>query len=61
MVNFNKQLCNGIDKCESNGVCIVVCALDAIENVNNYPQINENVCTECELCVRNCPNRAFSL
>lgn len=61
MVNFYKERCSKISKCEADGVCIIVCALDAIENVDDYPLINEDACIECELCVRNCPNEALSI
>ncbi len=39
----------------------MVCALDAIDDVNGYPVINEAACTSCELCIRNCPNEALTL
>ncbi|MCI5867533.1 MAG: 4Fe-4S binding protein [Methanosphaera sp.] len=61
VVTIYKDRCNGIEKCPGNGVCIMVCALDAIDDVNGYPVINEAACTSCELCIRNCPNEALTL
>ncbi len=60
VVTIYKDRCNGVAKCSGNGVCIEVCALDAIEEINGYPVINEDACTSCQLCVMNCPNEALS-
>lgn len=61
MVTIYKDRCNGIDECPAEGVCLVVCALDAIIEIKGYPVINEDACTSCELCVRNCPNEALTI
>lgn len=61
VVTIYRDRCNGIDYCPGHNVCIEVCALDAIENVNGYPHINEEACKNCGLCVTNCPNNALSI
>ena len=60
VVTVYKDKCNGFEECPRNGPCIEVCALDAIENVNGQPFILEEVCSECGLCVMNCPKGALS-
>ncbi|OED30289.1 4Fe-4S binding protein [Methanosphaera sp. WGK6] len=60
VVTIYVEKCNGIDACPGNGLCIDVCNLDAIENINGRPVIIEEACTECGLCVMNCPNEALS-
>lgn len=60
VVTIYTDKCNGIDACSLNGICIEVCALDAIENINGYPVIIEEACKDCGLCVMNCPNEALS-
>lgn len=52
--------CNGIDQCPESGVCIKVCALNAISDSENMPIIDDENCFDCGLCVLNCPNEALS-
>lgn len=59
-VSVYTDKCNGINQCPYKGVCIEVCALNAIVNVENMPLINEELCYDCGLCVMNCPNEALS-
>ncbi|MBQ6218239.1 MAG: 4Fe-4S binding protein [Methanosphaera sp.] len=60
VVTLYKDRCKGINECPLNGHCIDICALDAIENIDNQPVISENICIGCGLCVMNCPNEALS-
>ena len=39
--------CNGVDACPAGGLCIEICALNAMENVNGKPKVNEEACPEC--------------
>ncbi|MBO7719019.1 MAG: 4Fe-4S binding protein [Methanosphaera sp.] len=52
--------CNGVDACPAGGLCIEICALNAMENVGGRPVVNKEACPECGLCVMNCPNEAIS-
>ena len=52
--------CKGLSSCPVGGICIKVCAMDAIEIKDDFPYINENACTSCGLCVLNCPSGALS-
>ncbi|MBE6494474.1 MAG: ferredoxin [Methanosphaera stadtmanae] len=58
-VTFYDDRCTGISSC-NRASCIHICELDAIENINDKPYINEMVCTNCGLCVMNCPKGALS-
>lgn len=58
IIDINK--CNGVDACPEGGVCIEICALNAMENVEGRPSVIENACPECGLCILNCPNEAIS-
>ena len=60
VVTINDDRCTGISSCVRDALCIQICELDAIENINDKPHINEMVCTVCGLCVMNCPNEALS-
>lgn len=60
MVNFNNKKCNGITKCAADGICISVCGLNSIKEVNDMPVIDDS-CVDCGLCVMNCPNEAITL
>lgn len=59
-VKWNERKCNGISKCAGNGICMVVCGLNSISNVNDKPVIDDS-CVGCGLCVMNCPNEALTL
>lgn len=60
MVSIDMIKCNGIKSCAANGVCITVCGLNAISNVDDKPVVNES-CVDCGLCVMNCPREAIQL
>ncbi len=60
VVTVYSDKCNGIDSCPLDGLCMTVCALDAIENIGGMPVIIEEKCNTCGLCVMNCPNEALS-
>jgi MinD superfamily P-loop ATPase len=59
-VIIDTSKCNGVDACSEAGICIEICALNAMENVEGRPIVNENACPECGLCILNCPNEAIS-
>jgi len=62
MVMIDPVRCNGIDTCVSNGVCVQICAMNAIRIVNeNRPVITRDKCVGCGLCVMNCPRGAITL
>ena len=52
--------CCGINQCPASGACIMVCALNAISDVDDLPKISDDDCFDCGLCVMNCPNDALS-
>ena len=41
--------CNGIDQCPESGVCIKICALNAISDRENMPLIDDENCFDCGL------------
>ncbi|RAP52920.1 MAG: ferredoxin [Methanosphaera sp. rholeuAM270] len=57
---FDRNLCQGVATCPSNGVCIEICALNALYNDEGKPAVNEIACPECGLCITSCPNNAIS-
>ncbi len=57
---IDTNICNGVEACSSNGLCIEICALNALENVDGRPVVDEEKCPECGLCIMNCPNEAIS-
>lgn len=57
---IDTNVCQGVDACPSNGLCIEICALNALDNVDGRPVVNEDACPECGLCVMNCPNEAIT-
>lgn len=59
VVTVYYDICEGVDACPGNGLCVEVCALDAIEVVDDSIVITEE-CTDCGLCVMNCPRGALS-
>lgn len=54
VVTVYQDRCDGVEACPRNGVCMEVCALDAIEHKGDSIIITED-CTNCGLCVMNCP------
>ena len=59
-VVIDKSKCGGVNACSEGGVCIEICALNVMENVEGRPSVIENACPECGLCILNCPNEAIS-
>ncbi|MDO5825041.1 MAG: ferredoxin [Methanosphaera sp. rholeuAM130] len=59
-VSLFADKCDGIDECPENGMCIKICALNAISNINDLPQIDDDNCSNCGLCILSCPNEALS-
>lgn len=50
------------DLCETTGACAMVCPEDVIELVDGKPIIvNALGCTNCWICVENCPSGAIEL
>ena len=50
------------DICDDTGACILVCPEDVIENVNHISMVvRGEACTECWLCVENCPSSAVEM
>ncbi|MEK7377002.1 MAG: DUF362 domain-containing protein [Candidatus Margulisiibacteriota bacterium] len=33
----------------------------SLRNINNYPQIDRNICAECQTCVKNCPAKCITV
>jgi NAD-dependent dihydropyrimidine dehydrogenase PreA subunit len=50
------------DRCESTGVCVMVCPEDVIEIKNSRPVIiNNPACTSCWKCAENCVSAAITI
>lgn len=50
------------DRCESTGVCAMVCPEDIIEIRNSKPVItNQMACTACWKCAESCVSAAINL
>ena len=50
------------DVCDDTGACILVCPEDVIERINGITTIARGeACTECWLCVENCPSSAVEM
>ncbi|MCD7782125.1 MAG: 4Fe-4S binding protein [Methanosphaera sp.] len=59
-ITINKNACKGVSACPEGGLCIEICAMNAMSNVNGELEIIDEECTDCGLCVLNCPNEALS-
>ena len=54
------------DKCDRNRMCVIVsaCPVGAIKQkkigpiLADYPEIDEEKCTECGICIKECPHGA---
>ena len=50
------------DVCDNTGACVLVCPEDVIESVNGMSTVvRGEACTECWLCVENCPSSAVEM
>jgi len=54
MVVVDRQECTGC------GICVDVCPVEAIAQVDGAAQIDTDKCTECLTCVDECPVEAIS-
>jgi ATP-binding cassette subfamily E protein 1 len=59
---INKDSCLG-EKCS---ICVKVCPMNKLRKEciviqENYPKINEEICSGCGICVKKCPARAISI
>lgn len=50
-----------IDECVTCGVCGLVCPVEAIDNSDGYPKINQEKCIECRSCEDSCPSEAIKV
>jgi ferredoxin len=51
-----------LDACDDTGACVLVCPEDVIEAVNHRSAIvRPEACTECWICVENCPSAAIEM
>lgn len=57
---IDTNICQGVEACPKHGICIEICALNALDNVDGRPVVNEAACPECELCRISCPLGAIS-
>ena len=50
------------DVCDDTGACVLVCPEDVIERINGITKVVRGAaCTECWLCVENCPSSAVEM
>jgi len=48
--------------CLGLGTCVKACLFDALKmNANGLPEVNEDKCTACGLCVKACPRKIMTL
>lgn len=47
--------------CIGLGECAASCPFDAIEMVNNFPEVNPDKCVSCGTCVKACPKKIIEL
>lgn len=60
MVTLYYDKCKGVSNCSYDGICFKECLNNAIEIKDDFPIINEELCSGCGLCILNCPNEALS-
>ena len=50
------------DKCTACGECIKVCAPQALEMIDSYPQLKSSAeCLLCSMCADTCPEGAIEI
>jgi NAD-dependent dihydropyrimidine dehydrogenase PreA subunit len=50
------------DLCDDTGACVMVCPEDVLESSGGHTRVvRPEACTECWLCVENCPLGAIDL
>ncbi len=59
-VVIDRTSCQGVYTCPEGGLCIEICAMNAMDNDNGIPKVSDDLCNNCGLCVLNCPNKAIS-
>ena len=59
VLRIDRSKCSGVDDCPECGLCIEICALNTMDNVNGQPEVYQDKCPECGLCVMYCPNNAI--
>ncbi|KUK74058.1 MAG: Electron transport complex protein RnfB [Clostridiales bacterium 38_11] len=47
--------------CLGNGSCVAICPFDAIHVVNGLAIVDEEKCTACEKCIKECPKGIIQL
>jgi len=50
------------DLCDQTGACAMVCPEDVIaKDSSHFTVVNPRACTECWICVENCPSGAIEI
>lgn len=59
-MNINRRLCDVVDNCPADGICIKICALNCLSINDNREVIVGEECPDCGLCIINCPKEALT-
>jgi Fe-S-cluster-containing hydrogenase component 2 len=59
-VKIDTDKCGHITNCPAAGLCIQICESEALVNENDDVKVIDGNCTDCDLCIMNCPNQAIS-
>ncbi|MDR0911388.1 MAG: 4Fe-4S binding protein [Methanobrevibacter sp.] len=59
-VKIDIDKCGHIANCPAQGLCIQLCDQQALVEENGDVKIIDENCTDCDLCIMNCPNQAIS-
>ncbi len=59
MITIDSIQCNGVVRCASDGVCVVICPVNAISVEGEQPVLDTERCNECKICIMNCPRQAI--
>ncbi len=60
VITIDRNACQGLYTCPEGGLCIEICAMNAVDNNDGKPKVSDNLCNDCGLCVLNCPNQAIT-